>query len=651
MKRVDIHSKDSRGPFDRRIAVLAASALAVPALAIGGAGPAAAACGTNTYSGGAGTSGDPYIIDGTDDLTVLSDASGDWGCAFRQAGDITFSSGEWSTSIGDSGDNFTGSYDGDGFTISGLTISRAGESDVGLFGWVSGGEISNVNFEGSVVGQGNVGGLVGIAVSSTITGSSSSGSVQGSDDYVGGLVGYADVVIVNDSESSATVSVPQQTAAFYVGGLIGYALNVSIADSSASGNVTAGGSLYVGGAVGSMTGELNRVTATGNVEGGILVGGLAGIAESSTEAVRVSATGSVRGREVVGGLVGGDNGTIDQGFSSGQVTAVNGDALEVAGGLVGITSGGSITNSYSISDVTAPDASGGLIGSTSNSVTNSYSVGSVAGAERYGGLVGLGEAELITGSFWDTQTSGQATSGGGTGKTTEEMKDIATFSGASWDIASGSGTSSIWGICPAVNSGYPFLTWLYSADACGTPPTPKVQFTFSLPDGQECSMISPVQVVKGSWYALPGADADCRSMDGSTIVGWTVPGSTRVFAPEAEVNATGSQRFIAVLREPIVTVRYDANVGDDVACLRDGENLEERVDTVRLTRDQVGSVALASGAICTPAGHRLAGWTWRTSPGQTIFDPGAESPDEWNAHGSAPVNSVDLYAIWAPDVS
>lgn len=665
----------------RRIAALAASALTVPTLAIAGAAPAAAACGTGSYEDGTGTSTDPYIIAGPDDLTELKNTSEDWGCAFRQTADVGYSPEEqWTTSIGDSGDNFTGSYDGGGFTVSGLTIDRADEDAVGLFGYVVEGALTNVHFEGSVSGNLNVGGLVGhliaasvsgssatvtiqgggsvgglvgrAEVDATITGSSSSGSVQGNADNVGGLVGFVASGTVSNSVSSATVSVPSPVIDphRYVGGILGNGSIVSLSNSSATGTITAASSEYVGGAVGLLTGDLNRVTASGNVVGGTIVGGLAGaIGSGETGAIRVSATGAVQGQDDVGGLVGMSLGTIDQGFSSGQVDATD-DTLGSAGGLVGTQSAGSITNSYSISDVAAASEVGGLIGFSVSTVTNSYSAGLVGAAQSDGGLVGLGLSNLITGSFWDTETSGQASSVGGTGKTTEEMKDIATFSGASWDISSGSGTSSVWGICPAVNSGYPFLTWLYSADACGTPPTAKVEFTYWLPDGQECSMISPVQVVKGSWYGLPGADADCRSMEGSTIIGWTVPGSTRVFAPEAEVNVTGSQRFIAVLREPIVTVRYDANVREDVACLRDGENTEDRVDTVWLTREQVGSVALASGAVCAPTGYRLAGWTWRTDPETTSFEAGAMTPNSWNANGLDRVNSVDLYAVWELDL-
>jgi len=68
----------------------------------------------------------------------------------------------------------------------------------------------------------------------------------------------------------------------------------------------------------------------------------------------------------------------------------------------------------------------------------------------------------VSSSFWDIETSGQATSDGGTGKTTAEMHDIATFSGAGWRIIAVAdlGTrdpSYAWNIVDAVT--YPFLSW------------------------------------------------------------------------------------------------------------------------------------------------------------------------------------------------
>ena len=85
--------------------------------------------------------------------------------------------------------------------------------------------------------------------------------------------------------------------------------------------------------------------------------------------------------------------------------------------------------------MTGEDNVGGLIGRNdiAGTASNSYSTGSVTGITNDGGLVG-NNAGTVSNSFWDTQTSGQPTSDGGTGKTTAEMQDITTFSGAEWDI-------------------------------------------------------------------------------------------------------------------------------------------------------------------------------------------------------------------------
>ena len=52
----------------------------------------------------------------------------------------------------------------------------------------------------------------------------------------------------------------------------------------------------------------------------------------------------------------------------------------------------------------------------------------------YADLCKVGTGVVATAAYWDTETSGQATSqGGATGKTTAEMQTLATF--ADWDIA------------------------------------------------------------------------------------------------------------------------------------------------------------------------------------------------------------------------
>jgi len=96
-------------------------------------------------------------------------------------------------------------------------------------------------------------------------------------------------------------------------------------------------------------------------------------------------------------------------------------------------------------------------------VTQCYSTGSVSGIGQdsweIGGLVGNTYQGSVTGCFWDIQTSGQATSAGGTGKTTAQMQTAKTFLDAGWDFVgeTKNGTEDIWWI----NEGkdYPRLWW------------------------------------------------------------------------------------------------------------------------------------------------------------------------------------------------
>jgi hypothetical protein len=102
-----------------------------------------------------------------------------------------------------------------------------------------------------------------------------------------------------------------------------------------------------------------------------------------------------------------------------------------------------ITNCYSTGSVSGSSDVGGLVGINAcfyiscGSISNCYSTGSVSGSSDVGGLVGGGYGNTtVSSSFWDTQTSGQTTSAGGTGETTAEMKTLSTFTSAEWDFTS-----------------------------------------------------------------------------------------------------------------------------------------------------------------------------------------------------------------------
>jgi len=161
----------------------------------------------------------------------------------------------------------------------------------------------------------------------------------------------------------------------------------------------------------------------------------------------------------VGGLVGWNGGSIGNSYSSSSVAGHH-----WVGGLVGVSEG-PLSNSYSSGSVTGEEQVGGLVGLNVDTLSNCYSTSRVLGGQHTGGLVGVNSLGTVSGavtnSFWNTQTSGQITSDGGTGKTTAQMKDIGTFSGSGWNIiavAPGERNPSYtWNIVDGQT--YPFLSW------------------------------------------------------------------------------------------------------------------------------------------------------------------------------------------------
>jgi len=162
--------------------------------------------------------------------------------------------------------------------------------------------------------------------------------------------------------------------------------------------------------------------------------------------------------DFVSGIAGFNYGSIIGCNCTGEVSG-NDDV----GGLVGSNSiGGDITNCYSTVTVNGNEKVGGLVGYTKGGVTMCYSTGTVIGVgQNIGGLVGERHLSygIVTNCFWDTQTSGQTSSAGGTGKTTAEMQTESTFTDAGWDFVgeTANGTEDIWWIDEGKD--YPRLWW------------------------------------------------------------------------------------------------------------------------------------------------------------------------------------------------
>ena len=175
--------------------------------------------------------------------------------------------------IGKSDSEFKGTFDGGGYVISNLTISRVSEDNVGLFGRAEGATFKNIGLvDVNVTGGNRTGGLVGRQESSKVLNSYSTGTVKGTGDFVGGLVGNQTSSSISDSYATGKVNGTGR----YVGGLVGDQDSSSeVLNSYATGTVTGGSN--VGGLVGSQWGStvLNSY-AEGTVTGGDYTGGLVG---------------------------------------------------------------------------------------------------------------------------------------------------------------------------------------------------------------------------------------------------------------------------------------------------------------------------------------------------------------------------------------
>ena len=203
-------------------------------------------------------------------------------------------------------------------------------------------------------------------------------------------------------------------------------------------NIKIIGGLNAGSVIGECSNTIIRnIKVTGYIEGFGGVGGLIGRNDGVITNCHTNI--EVVGNHFLGGLVGLNNGIILNSSTQGKVIAIevplySYQLFSNIGGVAGIN-GGYIINSNSHCDVDGEESIGGLVGKNKEGfIYTCYSTGEVAGTESIGGLVGGNEEGFIEGCFWDTETSKQAESAGGTGLTTNSMKDINTYIEAGWNF-------------------------------------------------------------------------------------------------------------------------------------------------------------------------------------------------------------------------
>ena len=289
--------------------------------------------GTTCRMEGLGTPAYPYQIkDGNQLLVFQSIVNGTYSptqtanpaaCA-ELTDNIDMSSIANFAPIGTETDPYTGTFNGNSHSISGLSVS--GSDYVGLFGYVKGAVIQNINLcDSQITATGNyaAGGIVGFATGAAKIENCSTNNIRidaANSRHIGGIIGYG-----KDSTRISNCTNTSSLAGTYnVGGIAGYLEDSSITNSGNSGNLPAPqASGSVGGIVGfTRNGQISTCYNTGEITDGsdANVGGIVGMSEASSSISDCYNVGAVHGGKFNGGIAGLAIGTYCYCYNTGAVT-------------------------------------------------------------------------------------------------------------------------------------------------------------------------------------------------------------------------------------------------------------------------------------------------------------------------------------------
>ena len=220
---------------------------------------------------GSGTEYSPYVITTAEQLALVSyimnttnidnNSRNHYATAYYEiAADIDLSAHYW-TPIGTSERPFSGHINSlitGGYVIYGLTIASKDSNYQGLVGYMSGGSIAKIGIEGcDILGNAEVGAIVGYAENTTIEQCYNAGTIEGSGFHIGGIVGQASSCIIRNCYNSGTVS-----GGSILGGIVGLAGGRSgetrIYTCYNSGTIS--GDSNLGGIAGSMLGDIEPIS-------------------------------------------------------------------------------------------------------------------------------------------------------------------------------------------------------------------------------------------------------------------------------------------------------------------------------------------------------------------------------------------------------
>ncbi len=369
------------------------------------------------------------------------------GVTFTLADDIKLT-GEWEPIGSDDSYNFAGIFDGDGHTISGISITK-NSPNTGLFGYLVG-EVRNLNVEGSIkVGTGSCGAVAGV---------------------------LTDTGKITNCTSKVTISAGNKT-----GGIAGYNNGGTIEECTNIGNIS--GTFKVGGVTGENWGgtitkcrNLAEITSS---ERGVATYGTGGVAGRSVSAsAKISESynsGTVNSNtEATGGVVGYTNAggsSVKSCYNTGSIIITEGKTEKKAASKSGTKNSAKTKKQNKSTDFTESSAGGvaGIVGVKGVKITNCYNIGEIRNADIYGGIIGsyLNEDDdQISGSFIRNnyyihdyfKTGTGFCDKEGTYEVSKSSTSVSGYSLMNMSSALGSAymrdSSNMYG-----NNGYPVLSW------------------------------------------------------------------------------------------------------------------------------------------------------------------------------------------------
>ena len=369
------------------------------------------------FACGAGTKLSPYVILTAEQLAKLSFVIGAndkayQGKYYKLGADIVLNKGKiiddkgalvadsaklhkW-TPIGNSSVSFTGLFDGDGHSVSGMFINTTSTHN-GLVG-NSSGTVQNVTVENSWVSGGKyTAGVIGANVG-TVDNVKNSASVTGDLECVGGVIGRSSYknLLSNNSIIKNVMNSGFVVGKNNVGGVAGCVGYVT-AD-GAENHAPIEGYGYVGGVFGGIgsakENDLRNLKNFGTITGTHFVGGVSGHCGGS---LSINSNANTSSYSCPKGISAWHCGSVQSAYNKGNIIG-----YRYVGGVIGEICYGKITNLSNNGDVSGEGETGGIVSSMSyTTLTSVYNKGDVYGKNYVGGIAGFNE-EGVTNSAYST---------------------------------------------------------------------------------------------------------------------------------------------------------------------------------------------------------------------------------------------------------